>query len=98
MAEKARVHVLPTACVYHDEKKYTIELELAGVDKKDIEFQLTPKSFCMKAPRNGVEYFGCQILAHEVNPDKAKDAFENGKMTTTKTEDNTEVPHDSICR
>jgi len=52
----------------------------------------------MKAPRNGVEYFGCQILAHEVNPDKAKDAFENSKMTTTKTEDNTEVPHDSICR
>lgn len=98
MAEKARVRVLPTACVYHDEKKYTIELELAGVAKKDIEFQLTPTSFCMKAPRKGVEYFVYQILAHEVNPDKADDAFENGKMTTTKTEDNTEVPHDSICR
>ena len=98
MAEKAWVRVLPTACVYHDEKKYTIELELAGVAKKDIEFQLTPTSFCMKAPRNGVEYFGCQILAHEVNLDKAEGAFENGKMTTTKTEDNTEVPHDSICR
>jgi HSP20 family molecular chaperone IbpA len=66
MAEKARVRVLPAACVYHDKKKYTIELELAGVDKKDIEFQLTPTSFCMKAPRNGVEYSGCQILAHEV--------------------------------
>lgn len=83
MAEKARVRVLPTACVYHDKKKYTIDLELAGVDKKDIEFQMTPTSFCMKAPRNDVEYFGCWVLAHEVNPDKAKGTFKNGLLTVT---------------
>ena len=83
MAEKARISISPTACVYHDREKYTIEVELAGVDKKNIDFEITETSFCLKAPRNDVEYFGCWVLAHEVHPNKAKATFKNGLLTVT---------------
>lgn len=83
MVEKVRTPVLPTACVYHDREKYTIEVELAGVDKKDIEFQMSETSFCLKAPRNDVEYFGCWVLAHDISPKKAKGTLKNGLLTVT---------------
>ena len=83
MAEKARISISPTACVYHDREKYTIEVELAGVDKKNIDFEITETSFCLKAPRNDMEYFGCWVLAHEVHPNKAKATFKNGLLTVT---------------
>ena len=83
MAGKARIPVSPTACVYHDREKYTIEVELAGVDKKNIDFEMTEQSFCLKAPRNDLEYFGCWVLAHAVDPNKAKATFKNGLLTVT---------------
>lgn len=83
MAEKARIPVSPTACVYHDREKYTIEVELAGVDKKNIHFEMTEIAFCLKAPKNDVEYSGCWVLAHAVNPNKAKATFKNGLLTVT---------------
>ena len=81
--EKARIRVPPTACVYHDREKYTIEVELAGVAKKNIDFAMSETSFCLKAPRNDVEYFGCWVLAHAVDPNKAKATFENGLLRVT---------------
>ena len=83
MAEKVRIPVSPIACVYHDREKYTIKVELAGVDKKNIHFEMSEMSFCLKAPRNDVEYFGCWVLAHAVDPKKAKAAFKNGLLTVT---------------
>ena len=83
MVEKARIPVLPTACVCHDREKYTIEVELAGVDRKNIDFEMSETSFCLKAPRNDVEYFGCWVLAHDVDPNKAKATFKNGLLTVT---------------
>ena len=83
MAEKVRIPVTPTACVYHDREKYTIDVELAGVDKKNIDFEMSETSFCLKAPRNDVEYFGCWVLAHDVHPNKAKATFKNGLLTVT---------------
>lgn len=83
MAEKARIRISPTACVWHDREKYTIEVELAGVEKKNIDFEMSEMSFCFKAPRNDIEYFGCWVLAHAVHPDKAKATFKNGLLTVT---------------
>jgi len=83
VAEKTRISVSPTACVYHDREKYTIEVELAGVDKKNIDFEISETSFCLKAPRNDMEYFGCWVLAHDVHPNKAKATFKNGLLTVT---------------
>ena len=83
MVEKVRIPVSPTACVYHDREKYTIEVELAGADKKNIDFEMSETSFCLKAPRNDVEYFGCWVLAHAVDPNKAKATFKNGLLAVT---------------
>lgn len=81
MSEKVKIRVSPTACVYHDRKEYTIEVELAGVDKKDIDFEMSETSFCLKAFRNDVEYFGCWVLSHDIDPNKAKATFKNGLLT-----------------
>lgn len=83
MAEKVRFRVSPAACVWHDREKYIIEVELAGVQKKNIDFEMSNMSFCLKAPRNGTEYFGCWVLAHAVHPDKVKATFKNGLLTVT---------------
>ncbi|MCS7140455.1 MAG: Hsp20/alpha crystallin family protein [Candidatus Nezhaarchaeota archaeon] len=82
-SEKIRIPILPTACFYHDEEKYTIEIELPGVDKKNIELEVTETGVCVKAPRNDVEYFGCWLLAHAVKPNEAKASFKEGLLTVT---------------
>ena len=83
MKPKDRIRVSLSACIYHDREKYTMEVELAGVAKKDIDFEMSETSFCLKAPRNDIEYFGCWVLAHAVDPNKAKAAFKNGLLTVT---------------
>lgn len=83
MTEEVRIPVSPTACVCHDREKYTIEIELAGVDKKSIDLEMSETSFCVKAPRNDMEYFGCWVLAHDVDPKKAEATFKNGLLTVT---------------
>ncbi|MEM2911764.1 MAG: Hsp20/alpha crystallin family protein [Candidatus Bathyarchaeia archaeon] len=82
-SEKSRMPVLPTACFYHDEEKYTVEIELPGADKKDINLEVTDTSLCVKAPRNDVEYHGCWMLAHAVKPKDAKASFKDGLLTIT---------------
>jgi HSP20 family protein len=80
---KERVPVLPASCIYHDREKYTIELELPGSSGEDIDLEMTKSTFCLKSPRNDVEYFGCWVLAHEIDPNKAKATFKNGLLTVT---------------
>lgn len=83
VTEKTRIALSPTACVNHDREKYTIEVELAGVDKKNVNFEMTKTTFCLRAPRNDTEHFGCWVLAHAVNSNKAKATFKNGLLTVT---------------
>jgi HSP20 family protein len=80
LSEEKRSRIMPSSCVYHDNEKYAIELELPGVDKKDIEFVIAPTSFCVKAPRNNTLYQGCWILCHEVIPEKAIATFKEGLL------------------
>ncbi|MGZ4907616.1 MAG: Hsp20/alpha crystallin family protein [Halobacteriota archaeon] len=83
MAEEERVSVAPSAFLYHDEDKYTIEIELPGVHKKDIEFEATTTGFCLRAPRNDIEYVGCWMLAHSIKPEQASASFSNGLLTVS---------------
>jgi HSP20 family molecular chaperone IbpA len=80
LSEEKRSRIMPSSCVYHDNEKYAIELELPGVDKKDIEFVIAPTSFCVKAARNNTLYQGCWILCHEVIPEKAIATFKEGLL------------------
>ncbi|MGZ4902451.1 MAG: Hsp20/alpha crystallin family protein [Halobacteriota archaeon] len=83
MAEEERIFVAPNAFFYHDEKNYTIDVELPGVDKKDIKVEAGEKGFCLTAPRDDVEYVGCWTLAHTVNPEGATATFKNGLLKVT---------------
>ena len=48
-----RIKVTPCACISHDDQngRLKIELELPGVDKKDIALEMRKDSFCVSAPR-----------------------------------------------
>jgi HSP20 family protein len=83
MEELDRIPVVPTASLCHDKESYTIEIELPGVHKKDIEFEASDNSFCLSAPRDDIEYFGCWMLAHSIDPTKAKATFSNGLLRVT---------------
>jgi HSP20 family protein len=83
MEEIDRIPVVPTASLCHDKESYTIEIELPGVHKKDIEFEASDNSFCLRAPRDDIEYFGCWMLAHSIDPTKAKATFTNGLLRVT---------------
>ena len=43
MAEKVRIP-LSTTRIYHGSEKYTIEVELVGADKKDIDLEIGGRS------------------------------------------------------
>ena len=78
-----RTKVMPCACFSHDDKdgRFKIELELPGVDKKDIKLDMRKDSFCVSAPRGeDTEYSGCFMLAHEVVPEKTEARYESGLL------------------
>lgn len=78
-----RMRVAPCACISHDDQngRLKIELELPGVDKKDITLEMRKDSFCVSAPRGeDTEYSGCFMLGHEVMPDQAEAKYESGLL------------------
>jgi HSP20 family molecular chaperone IbpA len=78
-----RIKATPCACISHDDQngRLQIELELPGVDKKDIALEMRKDSFCVSAPRGeDTEYSGCFMLAHEVMPDKTEAKYESGLL------------------
>jgi HSP20 family molecular chaperone IbpA len=80
----SKTKVMPCACFSHDDKddrRLKIELELPGVDKKDISLDMRRDSFCVSAPRGeDTEYSGCFMLAHEVVPEKVEAKYESGLL------------------
>jgi HSP20 family molecular chaperone IbpA len=53
---EVRFHTIPVSCVFRNNEKYAIEVELPGVKKKDVEFTMTPSSFCVSGRREDLEY------------------------------------------
>lgn len=81
MAEEESNIVTPAVCVYHDAEKYNIEVELPGVKKKDIDFEMSENWFCLKAPRKDESFPGCWVLVHDIKPEEAEAKFENGLLS-----------------
>ena len=82
MMEKKQ-KVTPCTCFSHDESsgRLKVELEIPGVDKKDIKLDMRSNSFCVSAPRGeDKEYSGCFMLAHEVILEKTEAKYENGLL------------------
>ncbi len=61
-----------------DGKRLKIDVELPDVDEKNIFLDMKTDSFCITAPRNGVEYSGCFLLDHEVESEKTETKYEDG--------------------
>jgi HSP20 family protein len=77
-----KTKIMPNVYFSHDDQggRLKIEVELPGVDRKDINLDMRKDSFCVSAPRGDTEYSGCFILAHEVQPDKTEAKFESGLL------------------
>ncbi|MGD0918087.1 MAG: Hsp20/alpha crystallin family protein [Thermodesulfobacteriota bacterium] len=78
-----RTKVTPCTCFSHDDKggRLNIEVQLPGVDKKDILLEMRKDSFCVTALRGkDTEYSGCFMLAHEIESGKAQAKFDNGLL------------------
>ncbi|MBS3920162.1 MAG: Hsp20/alpha crystallin family protein [Deltaproteobacteria bacterium] len=78
-----KVKVTPCVCISHDRDQghLTVEMEMPGVDKKDIKLDMRKDSFCVSAPRGeDTEYAGCFMLAHDVLTDKTAARYENGLL------------------
>ncbi len=78
-----KLKVMPCACFSHDDKegRLRIDMELPGVDKKDISLEMRKDSFCVSAPRGkDTEYSGCFNLAHEILPEKTEATYESGLL------------------
>jgi HSP20 family protein len=78
-----KTKVTPCACFSHDDKdgRLKVEMELPGVNKKDISLDMRKDSFCVSAPRGEeTEFSGCYMLAHEISPEKTEARYENGLL------------------
>ena len=80
-SKKEKPTLTPNAYIDHDAKFYYIQVELPGVKKADIELSVSDQSFCIRAPRNDIEYLGCYVLAHLSDTDAAKAKFTNGLLS-----------------
>lgn len=83
MSEKSKPIIPPNVCVDHDRERYYIEVELPGVDKGDIELEVSEQGFCVKGSREDAELAGCYFLAHPISVDEVKAKFENGLLKIT---------------
>lgn len=83
MAEKK--NVMPSVFFSHDDKagSLRVDVELPGVDKDKIILDMRKDSFCVNAPKDNIEYAGCYMLAHEVEPEKTEARFESGLLKIT---------------
>jgi HSP20 family molecular chaperone IbpA len=74
---------MPDVFFAHDDQmnRLKIEVELPGVDKKDISLDMRKDSFCVSAPRGeDTVYSGCYILAHQVMPERAEAKYDSGLL------------------
>ena len=54
---------------------------MPGVKKKDIEFDTTETSFCIKGQKKNILYSACYSLAHEVDLKKVDAVFKDGVVS-----------------
>jgi len=83
--KKEKMMVVPTVCVYHDEKdeNLIVEVELPGVKKKDVKLSMTDEGFCVTGERVDSIYQACYRFLHEITLDEAKAKFDSGLLTIT---------------
>ena len=77
------VIVTPNVCVYPDEaeENMNIEVELPGMDKENINFNIYENGFYMIAKKKGLKYMASYAFATPVIPEKALAKYSNGLLS-----------------
>jgi len=82
MRDEERIKVSPTIRAYSDaeHKKLDIEIELPGVERKDIDLKIHDDSFYLRAARDRILYVANYATCCPVDPEKATAAYKNGLL------------------
>jgi len=83
LAEKVGKVVVPPhmfTCIDEAGENYLVEVELPGVNKKDIDLSMHEDIIHIIAEREGLEFHGHLHFPLKVNPEKAKANFSNGLL------------------
>lgn len=70
----------PFTCFFVDDRtgRLEIEVELPGVQKKDVTLEMKKDNFCYRAVKGeDFEYSGCFVLPGEIESDKGVARFED---------------------
>jgi HSP20 family molecular chaperone IbpA len=69
--------------IRHDDQDagFTIKVDLAGASKNSLHLEMGSGGFCVKGEGDDFRYENCYMLAHEVEPKKAKAKFDSGLLT-----------------
>ena len=80
MAETLRLS--PIICAYPDDnyENFLIEVELPGVEKKNISFKIAEGSFYIAASKEGIQYLDSYSICCPVDPKKAAAKYSNGVL------------------
>ncbi len=81
--EKVAVPAEMFACLDDKGKNYLIEIELPGVEKKDIELTMQEDLVSVKAEREAQVLLGHMHFPLKVNPTKAEAVFKQGLLSVT---------------
>lgn len=81
MAEKTRIS--PAICAMPDEEHENLhlEVELPGVEKKDITLSMHEDSFFIQAGRGDLEFVGSYAVCCPIDYEKAKAKYNNGLLS-----------------
>jgi len=73
----------PDMCVFSDDNLETlnIQVELPGVDKKDIDLRFYDDGFYIVAYKEDTKYMGSYALICPVQPERAIANYSNGLLT-----------------
>lgn len=80
MSEKTRITLSPRVYVDRDGERYHLEIELPGVEKKDVSLEVSDKTFCIEGIREDVEYYSCYTFGYPVKTDEVEAKFNSGLL------------------
>jgi len=80
--EEEKVRVQPICCCGIDEarNKVIADLEIPGVEKKDIEIHAFEDGFRLRAPKQDLIYWGVYHVGCKIDPAKTKATYKNGML------------------
>lgn len=64
----------------YDNKAVNLDIELPGVEKKDIELKILPGEVHVKASRGNIDYHGDVEFGFDVIPEKTTAQYTNGLL------------------